>query len=1205
MSNGPHPTSEAAEQLLQELLLPTSGRFNLARMEEQVLRYWTSIDAFKTSLKLSEGRPLFTFYDGPPFATGRPHYGHILAGTIKDTVTRYAHQTGHYVSRRFGWDCHGLPVEHEIDKKLGIKSKDDVMEMGIAAYNEECRGIVSRYTGEWEKVVNRLGRWIDFENDYKTMEPWFMESVWWVFKTIYEKHKLVYRSYKVMPYSTSCTTPLSNFEAGLDYRDVTDPAVTVMFPLEEDPETNLLAWTTTPWTLPSNLALCVNSKMDYVKIKDAATGRIYVLAEERLCELYKGGTKAKGNKKKGYEPLSKFKGIELVGKKYTPIFPYYKDRASTSFRVLEDSYVTSESGTGIVHQAPAFGEDDYRVCAAHGIIDKKEEVPCPIDANGRFVEPVSDFLGKHVKEADSEICQMLKQMGRLVKKANYKHSYPFCWRSGTPLIYKAVPSWFVEVTAIKKKLVENNEETYWVPGFVGGGRFKNWLEGARDWAISRSRYWGTPLPIWASEDMEEIVVVGSIAELEELTGEKVTDIHRHFIDHLEIPSKQGKGMLKRVDEVFDCWFESGSMPYAQLHYPFENKHVFENGFPADFIAEGLDQTRGWFYTLMVLSTALFGKPAFKNVIVNGLVKAADGKKMSKSLKNYPDPQIVINKHSADALRLYLINSPLVRAQELSFSEAGVGGIVRDVLLKWYNTMQFFAQSKQRFELAMGKSFFPSSATAASSTNVMDTWIISTIQTLTKNVRKEMQAYLLYNVVDHLLSFIEQITNWYVKLNRSRMKGRGNTPEDWETSLCCLYESLFQFARLMAPLAPFFAEYAYQRLRPLHPDFKNESVAVDAPGRSDSVHYILLPEADMSLIDKVIERRVSRMQEIVELGRKSRDLHKLPLKFPCRTLVLVCSEPCFQEDISAMSKFIREELNVAEITFDDNMNAWCSLSATPNNKILGRALGKQFKQVLKEVKALDHDAVSGAKASGSILLPCGVEVKAEHLVVDLNVKCNTEKYGAQVGMAGKMFVALDRTQDRASLASRLSRDLTSRVQKMRKNAGLLLTDVVEVFVGAENGESTKKFLQEALKTHDAEIRMKLHGGTLNMIDHLSPHATIIKDDTFDITNPEVEGVPTKLTLRIAVAVLCAIPNKASLIKACGDAYPILPNHAAGDAYTILANHAAHTLATLSYHELEAQKSVELKLKLNSKAAVVTLLLVRGQHYYMNQIERENN
>jgi len=511
-------TAEA--QAILDELLSGKGRFNFAKMEEQILKYWGSIDAFQTSLKLSEGRPLYTFYDGPPFATGRPHYGHILAGTIKDTVTRYAHQTGHYVSRRFGWDCHGLPVEHEIDKKLGIKSRDDVMEMGIAAYNEECRGIVTRYTGEWEAVVNRLGRWIDFKNDYKTMEPWFMESVWWVFKTIFEK-KLVYRSYKVMPYSTACNTPLSNFESGLDYRDVTDPAATVSFPLVDDPEVNLLAWTTTPWTLPSNLALCVNAKMEYVKIKDNATGKIYVLAEARLSELYKGGTKAKGNKKKGYEELEKFPGTDLVGKRYVPLFPYFTSMSDTSFIVVEDSYVTADSGTGIVHQAPAFGEDDYRVCSEHGVIDKKMEVPCPVDANGRFTEVVTHFKGRHVKEADNDICKYLKEQGRLVKKANYKHSYPFCWRSGTPLIYKAVPSWFVEVTAIKDQLVANNKETYWVPEFVGSARFNNWLEGARDWAISRNRYWGTPLPIWASEDMEEIVVIGSIAELEELTGTKV------------------------------------------------------------------------------------------------------------------------------------------------------------------------------------------------------------------------------------------------------------------------------------------------------------------------------------------------------------------------------------------------------------------------------------------------------------------------------------------------------------------------------------------------------------------------------------------------------------------------------------------------------------------------------------------------------------
>jgi isoleucyl-tRNA synthetase len=488
---------------------------------------------------------------------------------LQDIVTRYACSTGRHVTRRFGWDCHGLPVEHEIDKMLGVKSRTDVLDMGIDVYNEECRSIVMRYSKEWEAIVRRLGRWIDFKNDYKTMDPSFMESVWWVFKQLYDKG-LVYRGFKVMPYSTACSTPLSNFEAGQNYKDVSDPAVVVAFPVDGDADgAALVAWTTTPWTLPSNLALCVNPEMDYVKAKDPATGKCYIVAECRLGEIPGAVPKAKKAGKKGgedaapqggFEILSRCKGADLVGLCYQPLFPYYAHLKSptTAFRVLSDAYVTSDSGTGIVHQAPAFGEDDYRVCLAAGVIAKGEGVPCPVDESGCFMEPVVDFLGRGVKDADKDIIVWVKSQGRLVHSGAIVHPYPFCWRSDTPLIYKAVPSWFVRVEEIKPRLLANNQLTRWVPDNVREKRFHNWLENARDWAISRSRFWGTPIPIWASEDREEIVVVGSVAELEELTGTRVTDLHRHFIDHLEIPSqKPGGKPLKRVDDVFDCWFESG------------------------------------------------------------------------------------------------------------------------------------------------------------------------------------------------------------------------------------------------------------------------------------------------------------------------------------------------------------------------------------------------------------------------------------------------------------------------------------------------------------------------------------------------------------------------------------------------------------------------------------------------------------------------
>ncbi|XP_061213867.1 isoleucine--tRNA ligase, cytoplasmic isoform X6 [Neopsephotus bourkii] len=663
---------------------------NFPKEEEKILELWKNLNCFQECLKQSKNRPRFNFYDGPPFATGLPHYGHILAGTIKDIVTRFAHQSGFHVDRRFGWDCHGLPVEYEIDKTLGIKGPEDVAKMGIEEYNNQCRGIVMRYSKEWEFSVTRLGRWIDFENDYKTLYPEFMESVWWVFKQLYDKG-LVYRGVKVMPFSTACNTPLSNFESHQNYKDVQDPAVTVSFPLDEDANISLLAWTTTPWTLPSNLALCVNPELQYVKLRGNATGKIYILMESRLMALYKSDSE--------YEILDRFPGIALKGKRYKPLFEYfiqYRDKGA--FAVVVDSYVKEEEGTGVVHQAPYFGADDYRVCMDFNIIQKDSVPVCPVDASGCFTAEVTDFAGQYVKDADKNIIKLLKEKGRLVHSSSFKHSYPFCWRSDTPLIYKAVPSWFVRVEHMVEKLLENNAQCYWVPDFVREKRFGNWLRDARDWAISRNRYWGTPIPLWVSDDFEEcflqVVCIGSVAELEELSGVKVTDLHRESIDHLTIPSHCGKGLLHRVPEVFDCWFESGSMPYAQVHYPFENKKELEDAFPADFIAEGIDQTRGWFYTLLVLSTALFGRPPFKNVIVNGLVLASDGQKMSKRKKNYPDPMSIVNSYGADALRLYLINSPVVRAENLRFKEEGVRDILKDVFLPWYNAYRFLAQNVQ-------------------------------------------------------------------------------------------------------------------------------------------------------------------------------------------------------------------------------------------------------------------------------------------------------------------------------------------------------------------------------------------------------------------------------------------------------------------------------------------------------------------------------
>nr|CAI5839275.1 unnamed protein product [Callosobruchus analis] len=607
---------------------------NFREEEENILNFWRKIEAFQTCLKQSKGKVRYSFYDGPPFATGLPHYGHILAGTIKDVVTRYAHQQGYHVERRFGWDCHGLPVEYEIDKTLGIKGPADVMKMGIEKYNGECRKIVTRYSKEWEVIMGRIGRWIDFKNDYKTLYPWFMESVWWVFKELYVKG-LVYQGNKVMPYSTACNTPLSNFEANQNYKDVVDPTVVVSLSLLNDTDgAALLVWTTTPWTLPSNLAACVHPELIYARLKQLSTNKIYIMMEARIESVFQADD---------YQILKTFPGKELKGLKYQPIFDYFSHLKDTAFVVLVDE-----------------------VTLAAGVVTKDQEPICPIDMSGRFVEPVTDFVGQYVKDADKNIIAKLKQMGKLVQQSQVKHSYPFCWRSDTPLIYRAVPSWFIRVEHMQEALLKSAAETYWVPDFVKDKRFGNWLRDARDWAISRNRYWGTPIPIWISPNGDEIVCVGSIEELEKLTGVKVDDLHRETIDKLEIPSQT-------PEELQKC-STAGSNPDRCLMRNCiilsKEPRTLRNAFPADFIAEGIDQTRGWFYTLIVISTALFGKAPFKNLIANGLVLASDGQKMSKSKKNYPDPMEIVNKYGADALRLYLINSPVVRAENLRFKAEG-------------------------------------------------------------------------------------------------------------------------------------------------------------------------------------------------------------------------------------------------------------------------------------------------------------------------------------------------------------------------------------------------------------------------------------------------------------------------------------------------------------------------------------------------------
>jgi len=1105
---------------------------NFADTEVEICKKWKEEDSFHQQDRLAEerGDEEFVFFDGPPFATGLPHYGHILAGTIKDTVTRYAAMTGKKVSRRAGWDCHGLPVEQEINKMFDIKFRDQVLEMGIDKYNDKCRSIVQRYTKEWESTVTRLGRWIDFENDYKTMDISFMESVWWVFSQLWEKD-MVYQGFKVMPYSTGCSTVLSNSEASSNYKNVSDPAVVVAFPIVGDADfegVSLIAWTTTPWTLPSNLALCVNPKLEYVQILDKKSDNRYVMAKSRLSQIYPAMNKKKWKPKMADELYTIEKtmlGVDLKGKRYQPLFDFFVG-PETYFQVLNDVYVTDDAGTGVVHQAPAFGEDDFRVCMVHGIIQKGVDFPCPVDADGLFTEEVTIAKGVHVKEADNTLIADIKERGRLVQKDMLVHSYPFCWRSNTPLIYKTVTSWFIKVEQIRDQIVDHNTNVRWVPEHVGKVRFNNWLKDARDWAVSRSRFWGTPLPIWTNEDGSEMICISSIAQLEELTGEKVTDLHREFVDQLEIPSQKNPGgpPLKRVDEVFDCWFESGSMPYAQKHYPFENKEAFENGFPADFIAEGLDQTRGWFYTLMVLSTALFGKQAMNNVIVNGLVLAEDGKKMSKSLKNYPDPTIVINKYGADALRMYLINSPVVRAEELKFKEAGVLGVVKEMFLPCYNAFRFFLQNMERWESDSGRKFVPSLDTVKSTTNPTDIWISAATQGLIKFVRQEMDAYRLYTVLPALVTYVTQLTNWYVRLNRDRLKGlegEGSEAEnEAEIGLQVLYDVLLDVTVVLGPFTPFLSEFFYQHLRKQQPSYAESGNGGGSSnpvmrGKSDSVHFLNIPEYDASRLNPEAVEAMEALQTIVELGRNAREKRNISLRTPVKSVVVILRNPpdhVVTGLTGPLKKYILSELNAwdFQVVPEEEQKDWVTLSLTPNFKVLGKKVGKKMKAIATTVKKMTHTEAVKCLEEGKLVVE---EVELD-TVTELISKFGFSKEGdhweATPSADGASVVVLDTTQDDAILSAGMARELINHIQQLRKAAGLDLKDVVEVFFDEEDGvTSTEDAVQKNVATLDAKFR-----GSIPLPKRLAQAwSVVLKSDTVDVGGSKV----TVAICRPAVAV----------------------------------------------------------------------------------------
>ena len=1053
---------------------PVGSQVDFPRMEEGILKFWEEGRIFAKSLEARAGKGEYVFFDGPPFATGLPHYGHLLAGTIKDIVPRYQTMRGKHVARRFGWDCHGLPIEALAQDKLGLKGAPDILAAGVDTFNETCRGMVLRYVSEWRKIVTRMGRWVDFDNDYKTMDRSYMETIWWVFKQLWEQGR-VYKSHRIMPYSWKMGTPLSNFEAGSNYQDVQDPAITVKVVLRDLPPgldaagtpVNALVWTTTPWTLFGNLAVCAGPDIDYAAVKDKADGAIYLLAAARLPSYYKDAS--------GYETLGTWKGRELLGLRYEPIFPTFAGEPGTEdtcWRVLNGGFVTTEDGTGLVHMAPAFGEDDFQACKAAGIplLDY-------LDSECAFTDRVPEFEGVFCKDADKAIIRRLKDEGKLVKQSTIVHSYPFCPRTDTPLIYRAIDAWYVRVEDLHDQLVANNAPVHWVPEAVGGKRFANWLRDAKDWNISRNRFWGSCIPVWINEDdPSDMICVGSVAELEALGGVKVEDLHKHHVDKVVI-HKDGK-TYHRTPEVLDCWFESGSMPYAQQHYPFERKDELDRFFPADFIAEGLDQTRGWFYTLMLLGTALFGRSPYKNVIVNGLVLAEDGRKMSKRLKNYPDPMHILDTYGADALRLYMIHSPIVRAEDLCFSEAGVVHALRHLLIPWWNAYSFFVT------YANLDGWTPAAATPPPPANLLDRWLLSRTDRLAGEVSTAMDAYDLQGAVRPLVDYIGDLTNWYIRRSRRRFWKNGAGP-DKESAYSTLHAALLRLCRVAAPFTPFVAEEIYRNLR--------------TPDMPESVHLCDFPMPGELPRDEALEALMARTMALVGLGRSVRKDNQLNVRQPlARGAAFVMSGGRLEALPDELRRLVEEELNIKAIEFPEDPARWLEVSLKPNFPALGPRFGKKLGLVSKALAALPSAEVLATLFSDrpSIEIDLDGERVALDKKADVQVKLSP-KPGLAVASDGEMVVALDTALTPGLVQEGLARELVNRIQNLRKDAGLDVADRIRLTVAADSP------LADAVQTHRQPISDETLAVAFDLVPLASAPAASLE--------AEIAGHPCRIAL----------------------------------------------------------------------------------------------
>ena len=1020
---------------------------DFAELEKNVLKFWEEDKTFEKSVHNRDGAAEFVFYDGPPFANGTPHYGHIMVSYVKDVVARFQTMCGKKVDRRLGWDCHGLPAEMSAEKQLGVSGRKQIEAYGVEKFNNFCRQDVLKYSNIWVDMFKRIGRWVDFSHDYKTMDLPFMESVIHNFRELYDKG-LIYEDFRVLPYSWAAETPLSNFEVNQGYQDKTDTAITVLFRLENGMK--ILVWTTTPWTLPSNLMLAVGKDISYAVMEE--DGQKYILAEALLGRYKQQLAKA--------ERVGTMKGSELVGLGYEPMFPYFaRLKEKGAFKVLSGEFVSVEDGTGVVHIAPGFGQDDFDACRAY---DKDFPIVCPVDEAGKFTAEVPDYEGKQVFETNEPIMQWLKQNGLLVKKEQYTHSYPFCWRTDTPLIYKAMSSWFVRVTEFRDEMVRLNQEINWVPEHIKDGRFGKWLEGARDWSISRNRFWGTPIPVWKSDDPQypHIDVFGSLAEIREKTGAEVTDLHKPYIDDVVYPNPTdptGKSMMRRVSDVFDCWFESGSMPYAQVHYPFANKEWFESHFPADFIVEAMDQTRGWFYTLTVLSTALHHKPAFKNCICTGLLMAEGGQKLSKRLKNYPDPAMVLDKIGSDTLRWFLVSSPVLKGGNLAVDQEGkeIVKAARVAQIPFWNAFYFFTL----YANAEGYR----AKEVATSEDSLDRYILSRLKMLAAEVKKGLDTYDVAHSCNEIAAFMEVLNNWYIRRSRDRFWAGDRQAFD------VLYTVLVNLSKILAPLMPFTAEHVYQTL-------------VDAKASVHLADYPLL--TDIEADDRLVAE-MDFVQDLCSAGKFIREEKNLRNRLPLSSLTVAGENISFLQ--GQYREIIKDELNVKEVVFDEDVSRHAAKSLYLYTPLLGKKLGKSMGQVMAAYNEYRKTGVPCWAENGNE----GISLAGVFLTPDLYEE-RLEILGGKAGKAfadNKAVVVLDTEVTPALAREGMARDFVRLVQNLRKEKDFNISDRIRL-----SWQTDDETLRLALKENEEYIKSQV----------LVPAEEKVADSCAAGTTAEIEG-----------------------------------------------------------------------------------------------------